>query len=378
MARVVLRNVTKRFGDHVAVSGLNLDVEDGEFLVLVGPSGCGKSTTLRLIAGLEELTEGEVYIGDRLVNGVPPRDRDVAMVFQSYALYPHLTVYDNLAFGLHMRRRQLGLSKGDIDRRVREVARTLGIEPLLGRRPKQLSGGERQRVALGRAIVRHPKVFLFDEPLSNLDAQLRVEVRRELKQLHRRLQATMIFVTHDQIEAMTLGDRVVVLRDGVIQQVDTPQRLYQEPANLFVARFIGSPPMNLLTGRLRSEGDVVRFETDGFSLSLPPAAVPSSEIGRIVLGIRPEDLSLAVERANNYNVGKAGRMQGRVEVVEPMGAQQLLYVAVGANALAVLSRSEENIQPGQSVPLVVRVDRLHWFDPDTERRLVVGTATLER
>lgn len=378
MARVSLRRVTKRYGNHEAVSQLDLDVADGQFVVLVGPSGCGKSTTLRLIAGLEQADEGEIYIGDRLVNDVPPRDRDVAMVFQSYALYPHLTVYDNLAFGLRMRRKQMGLTREEIDRRVREVAESLGISRLLERRPRELSGGERQRVALGRAIVRRPKVFLFDEPLSNLDAQLRVEVRKELKELHQRLGATMVFVTHDQIEAMTLGDKVVVLRDGVVQQADTPMRLYREPANLFVARFIGSPPMNLVNGVIRRRDGHATFEGPGWILRLADACLPASNSDEVVLGIRPEDVSLVGDAANNYNVEEDQWMHGSVVVVEPMGAQQLVYVQAGQSSLAVLTRSETAFEPGQPVKVLPRVDRLHWFDPRTERRLLTGsTVTTE-
>ncbi|HEY8497197.1 MAG TPA: sn-glycerol-3-phosphate ABC transporter ATP-binding protein UgpC, partial [Limnochordales bacterium] len=253
MARVVLENVTKRYGNVVAVNKANLVIEDEEFVVLVGPSGCGKSTTLRMIAGLEEITEGNIYIGDRLVNDVPPKDRDIAMVFQNYALYPHMNVYDNMAFGLKLRK----FPKDEIDRRVREAARMLGIEHLLDRKPKQLSGGQRQRVAVGRAIVREPAAFLMDEPLSNLDAKLRVQMRAELSKLHNRLRTTTIYVTHDQTEAMTMGDRIVVMKDGFIQQVGAPLEIYENPNNVFVAGFIGSPAMNFLNAVLRRDGDDV-------------------------------------------------------------------------------------------------------------------------
>src|SRR5579884_2630274 len=266
MAGVTLEHVVKRFGDVVAVNDVSIEIEDKEFLVLVGPSGCGKSTILRLIAGLEELTDGNIYIGNRLVNDVAPKDRDIAMVFQSYALYPHMSVYDNLAFGLRLRH----TPKKEIDRRVHEAAEILGIEMLLNRKPKQLSGGQRQRVALGRAIVREPQVFLMDEPLSNLDAKLRVATRAELVKLHRRLQTTVIYVTHDQVEAMTMGNRIAVLRDGMLQQLGTPQDVYSKPANMFVAGFIGSPAMNFFRGELQGTDGELRVRASGIELLLPP------------------------------------------------------------------------------------------------------------
>src|SRR2546423_1078778 len=299
MAKVVVKNVSKIYPgdkgrDVTAVRDVNLEIHDREFVVLVGPSGCGKSTTLRMIAGLEEISRGEIYIGDRLVNDVAPKDRDIAMVFQNYALYPHMTVYDNLAFGLKLRK----YSKTEIKKRVQDAARTLGIEDLLERNPKALSGGQRQRVAVGRAIVRQPKVFLFDEPLSNLDAKMRVQMRAEITKLHQRLQATIIYVTHDQIEAMTMGDRIVVMHNGLVQQTDTPLVLYSEPANLFVAGFLGSPPMNFVNGLLDLEGDTLRFsEIKGGAIQvrLPSRERPGARemVGKpVLLGIRPEDIEL--------------------------------------------------------------------------------------
>ena len=289
MASVTLQNVTKRFGNVIAVNQANLEIRDKEFIVLVGPSGCGKSTTLRMVAGLEEITEGNIYIGDTLVNDVPPKDRDIAMVFQNYALYPHMDVYNNMAFGLKLRK----FPKAEIDKRVKEAARMLGIENLLDRKPKALSGGQRQRVAVGRAIVREPKVFLMDEPLSNLDAKLRVQMRAELSKLHARLQTTAIYVTHDQVEAMTMGDRIVVMKDGVIQQVGAPLEIYDHPVNMFVAGFIGTPPMNFLNVVLRREGDDYIVDGGSFKLTIDPErARQIKNLGEyvdkeVVLGIRP-------------------------------------------------------------------------------------------
>src|SRR4051812_4391143 len=296
MAEVSCRKVVKMYDGGVqAVKGIDLDIADQEFVVLVGPSGCGKSTTLRMVAGLEEISEGEILIGDRVVNGVPPKDRDIAMVFQNYALYPHMNVYDNLAFGLKLRK----YPKAEIKKRVSDAASILGIEALLERKPKALSGGQRQRVAVGRAIVRQPKVFLFDEPLSNLDAKMRVQMRAEITKLHQRLQATMIYVTHDQIEAMTMGDRIVVMNNGVVQQIDTPLALYNKPANLFVAGFLGSPPMNFINGRLKQDGDAIVFteiEQGTIELRLPAhqrSAAREFLDQPVMFGIRPEDIELA-------------------------------------------------------------------------------------
>jgi len=292
VAQVILQHVTKRFGNVVAVNDANLEVRDREFIVLVGPSGCGKSTTLRMVAGLEDITEGNIYIGETLVNDIPPKDRDIAMVFQNYALYPHMDVYNNMAFGLKLRK----LPKSEIDRRVKEAARMLGIENLLDRKPKALSGGQRQRVAVGRAIVREPKVFLMDEPLSNLDAKLRVQMRAELSKLHARLQTTAIYVTHDQTEAMTMGDRICVLRDGVIQQVGAPLDIYGHPINMFVAGFIGSPPMNFVNGVIKKSGDDLIFDSGTFKLTIAPDRVrqikslPAYVDKEVTFGIRPEHI----------------------------------------------------------------------------------------
>src|SRR5207253_7322501 len=303
MARVKFEHVYKRFNKVEVVHDINLDIKDKEFLVLVGPSGCGKSTCLRMVAGLEEITEGELYIGDRVVNGVDPKARDIAMVFQNYALYPHMSVYDNMAFGLKLRH----LSKSEIDERVRRAASMLGLDQVLERKPRQLSGGQRQRVALGRALVREPAAFLLDEPLSNLDAKLRLQTRAEIARLHHRLDATMIYVTHDQIEAMTLGDRIVVLDLGRIQQIDTPLNLYREPANRFVAGFIGSPPMNFLEGRV----DDGRFVTGSLTVALP--RVP--RLGQMILGIRPE------------HVGVGSGTKFTLDLVEPIGNEVFVYAS---------------------------------------------------
>src|SRR4030081_569931 len=293
MAQVVLKDLNKEYDEVHAVKDVNLTIRDKEFMVLVGPSGCGKTTTLRMVAGLEEITSGEISIGDRVVNDLPPKDRDIAMVFQNYALYPHMSVYDNMAFGLKLRK----FPKPEIKKRVQDAEQILGIEELLDRRPKALSGGQRQRVAVGRAIVRQPKVFLFDEPLSNLDAKMRVQMRTEITKLHQRLQATMIYVTHDQIEAMTMGDRIVVMNNGKVQQIDTPLKLYNEPDNLFVAGFLGSPPMNFINGELKQDRDAIVFkEMQGGTIEVRFADRPQArDFFRkpMLLGIRPEDIELA-------------------------------------------------------------------------------------
>src|SRR6266852_5629305 len=323
MARVVIRNLNKKFDAAHAVKDVNLEIRDREFVVLVGPSGCGKTTTLRIVAGLESITSGQVLIGDRVVNELPPMDRDIAMVFQNYALYPHMSVYDNMAFGLKMRK----FEKPEIAKRVNEAAEILGIQDYLKRKPRQLSGGQRQRVALGRAIVRHPRVFLFDEPLSNLDAKLRVQMRVELKKLHERLGTTAIYVTHDQVEAMTLGDRVVVMRDGWVQQVGDPMELYNEPANRFVAGFIGSPAMNFANVRIAAENGSLWAEGDGIRLKLP--ASMTNRVGthagkEVTFGIRPEDLRIAAD-ADPADMS----IEAEVEVVERLGSEILLDIAVG-------------------------------------------------
>ena len=367
MAHVTLTNLQKTYAGGVqAVKDVNLVIEDQEFVVLVGPSGCGKSTTLRMIAGLEEISGGEISIDGDVVNEVPPKDRDIAMVFQNYALYPHKNVYRNMSFGLEMRR----YPKAEIDQRVREAAEILGITELLQRRPKALSGGQRQRVAVGRAIVRKPKVFLFDEPLSNLDAKLRVQMRAEISKLHQRLQSTMIYVTHDQVEAMTMGDRIVVMLDGVIQQVDTPLELYHRPANKFVATFIGSPPMNILKGAVEEMGGQLCFCSAGGTLRLTIPDAKTTALapykGRsILLGIRPEDL---VENASQS--GAPGRsLEARIEVVEPMGSEIYLYLDLEGQPLTARVHARSTPSVNASHVLGVNSDNLHFFDPETEQAI---------
>ena len=367
MAAVRLRDLTKHFGKVKAVERLTLEINDKEFLVLVGPSGCGKTTALRMIAGLEEATEGEIYIGDRLVNDVSPKDRDIAMVFQNYALYPHMTVYDNMAFGLKLRK----FPRAEIQRRVQEAAQMLGLQRLLARRPKELSGGERQRVALGRAIVREPKVFLMDEPLSNLDAKLRVQTRAELIKLHRRLGITTIYVTHDQVEAMTMGDRIAVLKDGLMQQVDTPMSLYNRPSNLFVASFIGSPAMNFLPSTVVAEDGAYFIDAGDFKLRLPESHAERARprAGReVIFGIRPDDiydrsLPLPVE-AGDDNSTKL-----MVDVTEPMGASVHAYLTSGRHTLIADLDGETRAKDGQSLEVVFDMEKSHIFDPETEEAL---------
>jgi multiple sugar transport system ATP-binding protein len=361
MARVVLEGVRKIYQDrgavHVAVHGIDLEVREGEFLVLVGPSGCGKTTTLRMVAGLESISEGTIRIGDRVVNDVPAKDRDIAMVFQNYALYPHLTVRDNLAFALKLRKQPAAT----IEARVREAAQLLNIEELLGRKPRQLSGGQRQRVALGRAIVRHPQVFLFDEPLSNLDAKFRVQMRRELAALRRRLGTTTIYVTHDQVEAMSLGDRIVVMHQGRVQQIGTPLDIYDRPANLFVAGFLGTPPMNQIRGRLvQREGPAFEAEEGGLVLRLPGGAAPASVSGAVVLGVRPEAI-----RPHPGTIG----FDGVVEFVEPLGYESVVTVRAGGTSVTL--RVEANATPsvGQVLSCGMEPAGLHWFDADAGLRL---------
>ncbi len=368
MARVELRNIKKIYpGGFEAVKGANLVVEDKEFVVLVGPSGCGKSTTLRMVAGLEEITSGEIYIGDRLVNDVAPKDRDIAMVFQNYALYPHMTVYKNMAFGLMLRK----FPKAEIDRRVREAAEILGITELLDRRPKALSGGQRQRVAVGRAIVRQPKVFLFDEPLSNLDAKLRVQMRAEIAKLHNRLQSTMIYVTHDQVEAMTMGDRIVVMHKGEIQQVDEPLEIYRRPKNRFVAGFIGSPPMNMINGKIEGEAGSLYFRDNGGHITLEvPHAMhgPLTEyIGKAVtIGIRPEDLS-----ENESQALVSGRsIEAPVEVVEPMGSEINIYINIGGQLATARIKADATPEENKTHVLDVNMNNVHFFDPVNENTIV--------
>ncbi len=368
MASVTLTNVVKKFDEVTAVNDANLEVKDKEFLVLVGPSGCGKSTTLRMVAGLEEITSGTIEIGDTVVNDVPPKDRDIAMVFQNYALYPHMDVYNNMAFGLKLRK----FPKDEIERRVKEAAQILGIEDLLKRKPKQLSGGQRQRVALGRAIVREPKVFLMDEPLSNLDAKLRVQMRTELSKLHDRLQTTVIYVTHDQTEAMTMGDRIVVLKDGIIQQVDDPLALYNQPNNMFVAGFIGSPAMNFLDAEIVSEGDKYYLDGAGsFKIVIPEEKIKETPevkdyIGKeVVFGIRPEDL-IDSNISGEFEVTEDNSFKANVEVVEPMGSEIYLYLAIEDHSMIARVEAESTAKVGDNVKLGVDINKMHIFDAETE------------
>ena len=368
MARVELKDVQKVYpGGVEAVKGASLVIEDKEFVVLVGPSGCGKSTTLRMIAGLEEITNGEIYIGDTLVNDVPPKNRDIAMVFQNYALYPHMTVYKNMAFGLMLRK----YPKKEIEKRVRDAAEILKITELLDRKPKALSGGQRQRVAVGRAIVRQPKVFLFDEPLSNLDAKLRVQMRAEISKLHTQLQSTMIYVTHDQVEAMTMGDRIVVMLDGVIQQIASPLELYHRPVNKFVAGFIGSPPMNFLNGSIHAENGAMRFVDEGNHLSLEVAQdhrdALNSYVGKkVIFGLRPE--SFIENRSQQVVDGKS--LSANVEVVEPMGSEIYLYLDIAGQTMT--ARIDTTVEPAvnQAHVLDVAMNDAHYFDVGSEATIV--------
>jgi multiple sugar transport system ATP-binding protein len=360
MAEVALRNVVKRYDDVEAVRSISLDIPDNEFVVLVGPSGCGKSTTLRMIAGLEELTAGDIYIGGEVVNDLPPKDRDIAMVFQNYALYPHMTAYENMSFGLRLRK----FPKAEIRQRVEHAARILDITELLDRRPKALSGGQRQRVAMGRAIVRNPKVFLFDEPLSNLDAKLRVQMRVELKKLHDRLGTTAIYVTHDQVEAMTLGDRVVVMRDGVVQQVGEPLELYNEPANRFVAGFLGSPAMNFATVNVNRDNGAIWAANTGLQIKAPPEY--TDRLGRYVgqevtLGIRPEDLHVA-SAADPTELG----FDVVVEVVEKLGSEILLDVAAGSDTMVASVEPNVRAKIHDHLRLALNPEGLHFFDMQSE------------
>jgi len=363
MAEVRIENVNKRFGDVLAVRDFNLHVPDREFLVLVGPSGCGKSTLLRIVAGLEEATDGLLRIGDRVVNDLPPKDRDIAMVFQNYALYPHMNVYRNMAFGLKMRR----YSAEEIDKRVRDAARILEITDLLQRKPAQLSGGQRQRVAMGRAIVRKPAVFLFDEPLSNLDAKLRVQMRLEIKRIHQHIQTTTIYVTHDQVEAMTLADRVAVMKDGLLQQAAPPLIVYDEPVNRFVAGFMGSPSMNFVPAVIEKQGEDLIAAVEGLSIPLSEklAMATRDMAGRpVILGIRPEHLRLA--RPDGKRVAP---VRGRVEVAEPMGSEVIAYLRVGPHMLAAKTRPDAHPAPGSEVEMFVEIDSIKLFDPDTGENL---------
>jgi multiple sugar transport system ATP-binding protein len=354
--------VTKRFGDNTAVDRIDLTANDKEFLVLVGPSGCGKTTTLRMIAGLEETTEGEIYIGDRMVNNVPPKDRDIAMVFQNYALYPHMSVYKNLAFGLKQRK----FPKPEINLRVTKVAQMLGIKELLKRKPKELSGGQRQRVAMGRAIVRKPEVFLFDEPLSNLDAKLRVQMRAELARLHRRLETTIVYVTHDQIEAMTLADRIVVMNNGIIMQTGAPMNVYDNPKNLFVAGFIGSPAMNFFDVRLAGEKGALFIESENFRLAVSARLQDRflhAKDRELVLGIRPEHI---YEREVKGEFPGGELLKATVEVVEPIGSQVILLASCGSSNLTACVDPQTHAKPNMELEFILDTNRLHLFDRVTQ------------
>ena len=367
MAQVRLKDVTKIYSGKVkAVDSVSLDIENKEFVVLVGPSGCGKSTVLRMIAGLEEITKGKVFIGDQLVNSVPVKERDIAMVFQNYALYPHMTAFENMSFGLKLRR----YPKEEIDRRVQEAAEILGLEKLLERRPKELSGGERQRVAVGRAIVRKPSVFLFDEPLSNLDAKLRVQMRMEIHKLHLKLQTTMIYVTHDQTEAMTLGSRIAVMKDGLIQQVADPIAIYEQPVNKFVAGFIGSPPMNFMEGKLIKKGQQFYFDAGKFSVKIVESMYKkiSAYLNKtVIFGIRPEDIydKLFVSYSEPGNVIKAV-----CEVVEPMGSEVYVYLNSGNHNFISKAGAHSRPPINQEMELVLDMAKIHFFDKDTEKTIV--------
>jgi len=363
MATVEMKNLTKVYtGGVKAVDKANITVNDREFVVLVGPSGCGKTTTLRMIAGLEEITEGDLYIDGKLMNDVAPKDRDIAMVFQNYALYPHMTVYNNMAFGLKIRK----YPKAEIEQRVHEAAQILDIEELLERRPKALSGGQRQRVAVGRAIVRKPKVFLFDEPLSNLDAKLRVQMRAELSALHNRLQSTMIYVTHDQVEAMTMGDKIVVMKDGVIQQIGAPLELYNNPVNRFVAGFIGSPPMNIMSVEVGEEGGRIFADEGSFKITLSGKIADSlkSYVGKSVfMGLRPEDLVF------NEQASKENNIVAKVEVVEPLGAEIHLYVSTAEHQIIVRTPPRRDFRVDEQINLAPDINRIQFFDAETEKVL---------
>ncbi|MCJ7512826.1 MAG: sn-glycerol-3-phosphate ABC transporter ATP-binding protein UgpC [Anaerolineales bacterium] len=363
MASVTFDHVTKRFGDVTAVNDLSLIVEDKEFLVLVGPSGCGKTTALRLLAGLEEIAEGEIKIGDRVVNDVAPKDRDIAMVFQSYALYPHMSVFDNMAFGLKLRK----TPKPEIRRRVLQAAEILGIETLMDRKPRQLSGGQRQRVAVGRAIVREPKVFLFDEPLSNLDAKLRVETRANISKLHQRLETTFIYVTHDQVEAMTMASRIAVIKGGLLQQTDTPQALYDRPSNVFVAGFIGSPAMNFFNARLaRADGKLV-VEAESFHLDVPPSRTGTYErfAGKpVIFGLRPEDVHDPAFAPSGIH---AAPVEAQVDVTELMGNEIILYLVAGKDSIVGRVDPRTRAKPGTQAQVVFNMDNMHLFEVDGEQ-----------
>jgi multiple sugar transport system ATP-binding protein len=360
MARVEVRSVVKRFGNVEVLHGVDADIEDRSFVVLLGPSGCGKSTLLRMIAGLEEISEGEILIGGRVVNNVPPKHRDVAMVFQNYALYPHMKVFDNMAFSLILAKVDTGM----VREKVQRAAEILNLTDYLDRYPRQLSGGQRQRVAMGRAIVRNPKVFLFDEPLSNLDAQLRVQMRTEIKALHQRLGSTSIYVTHDQIEAMTMADKIVVMRDGRIEQSGPPLEVYDRPRNLFVAAFIGSPAMNLIPGRLKKRNGTRAVETnDGIELPLP-AHAPGQDGQPVQYGVRPDHLSVAKDKG----------VEATVEVVEPTGADTLVFARIGNQKICSAFSERYGFRPGERITLAPKLDCVHLFDAQSGINLMLSQA----
>jgi multiple sugar transport system ATP-binding protein len=369
MATVTFEHVNKQYGDFLAVNDLNLEIGDGEFMVLVGPSGCGKTTSLRMIAGLEEITAGTLRIGDRVVNDVPPKDRDIAMVFQSYALYPHMSVRENLAFGLKLRK----VPKPEIERRVNEAAETIQLQKLLDRKPKELSGGQRQRVALGRAIVREPAVFLMDEPLSNLDAKLRVQTRAEIARLHQRLETTMVYVTHDQVEAMTMGQRIAVMNEGILQQVGTPQKLYDEPINRFVAGFIGSPSMNFVDVSVDGKAETARLVGPG------DWAVPTPQRLRGIAGDIAGKKLVAGFRPEHLEIGDAGSdsasFQARADVVEYLGHEELLHVSAANQDIVAIVDSEHRVRPGDVIKLTLPLSKLHLFDAETGEALTTDRAS---
>lgn len=367
MAEVILKNVNKKFDGNPAVKDINIEIKDKEFAILVGPSGCGKTTTLRMIAGLEDITTGELFIDNRKVNDIPPKDRDIAMVFQNYALYPHMSVYDNMAFGLKLRK----YSKDEINRRVNEAAKILGLEDYLSRKPKALSGGQRQRVALGRAIVRKPRVFLFDEPLSNLDAKLRVQMRTEISKLHRKLEATMIYVTHDQTEAMTMGEKIIVMKDGLVQQIDTPLNIYNSPSNKFVAGFIGSPSMNFIEGRLFND-EGIKFISNDKELFVQLNEKQCGNLKQRIntgvwLGVRPED----IYNGNDSAIyGDVSEFEALLDVVEPLGNEVLLYFNIGT--VQCVARIQAREIPGTGTIKKLKIDNknIHFFDLGTEKKIV--------
>lgn len=365
MAEVELKNITKIYdGDTKVVNNVNIKIYDKEFLVLVGPSGCGKSTTLRMIAGLEEITSGELYIEDKLVNETPPKDRDIAMVFQNYALYPHMTVFENMAFGLKLRKH----TKEDINERVNYAADILGLKEFLNRKPKALSGGQRQRVAVGRAIVRKPKVFLFDEPLSNLDAKLRVQMRTEISKLHHKLEATMVYVTHDQTEAMTMGDRIVVMKDGIVNQIDNPMDLYNFPNNKFVAGFIGSPAMNFIDGKIISESKMFFLSSDKV-IKIPLLKEQAEQLEKyinkeVTIGVRPENISTSKSDSEKHY-----QITTILDVVEPMGNETIIYFSLSENQIIARVQSEERLNTNSRYNLYINLEKLHFFETKTENTI---------